>query len=283
MSHTSSLVATLVRPASIDRMTWRAEVSTGRVTRRGSVDAIAIACGRVGTLHRASAADGGCSYVLRGAPETLRRRAADQRLIADLRDTGFDVPTIQRVDAAALWLERLAWADPRDRFGRSAVEHYVCAVLHGVLTHGAVIATGTPHLAANGGIVVEDTFVAARLETDERHAIRALWCALLDLDAVAVADALGACSGLRTPELTQAARRATLSLRADWSAAAVGLSFRHLALATISAGIRSEPLVLLADELLHRLDLAWATGCTVAPLASAANARAWFGGAVAGT
>ena len=47
-----------------------------------------------------------------------------------------------------------------------------------------------------------------------------------------------------------------IALLADWTPVALGLGLHHVAAVAAQTGPRSEPLVLLADELLHRLDLA---------------------------
>jgi hypothetical protein len=62
-----------------------------------------------------------------------------------------------------------------------------------------------------------------------------------------------------------------LALCVDWSATSLGLSLYDIACAAADAGPRSEPLVLLADELLHRLDLAHRHGMAVSAFATPAD------------
>ena len=137
---------------------------------------------------------------------------------------------------------------------------------------GTIIGTGEVHATDDGQVGCVDLVVARLLEVDERADLTALWCSLVLLDPVGVTDAASRLCGTRPAGLPAAADRAVLSLSAEWTPVSLGLSLHHVACATIAAGPRSEPLVLLADELLHRLDLAHQHHAPVEPLASPTRA-----------
>jgi hypothetical protein len=249
--------ATQVRPASIERLRWmRAyDEATARRLRPGDADPITLA--RIGptTVHHARDRDGSPGLVVRGPAHAIAARVEDLRTTSHLRHPGFRAATMRRYTAHELWLEcppTLAAPD------HDAVARYVTGALTVAVAEGCIVGTGDTYARADGAVGTVDVVLARRLELDERRWLTSIWAGLVTLDAPLVADATSRMCSARPPALAAAARRAVLSLGADWSPVSVGLSLHHLAAAAAGAGPRSEPLVLLADELLHRLDLAYA-------------------------
>jgi hypothetical protein len=261
---------TQVRRASIDRMVWAPDAWT-RPTRlrAGEVDRCPVARSRTTTLHLAVDLDGAPAFVLRG-PCTAER-AEDLRFLASLGPAvGAAVPDLRRHTPDELWLDRQPWTTGTAR--PAAVDRYVTASVGAALTDGTIIGTGEVHATDDGQVGGVDLVVARLLEVDERAELTALWCSLVLLDPVGVTDAASRLCGTRTVGLPGAADRAVLSLAAEWTPVSLGLSLHHVACATVAVGPRSEPLVLLADELLHRLDLAHRNHAPVEPLTSPSRA-----------
>ena len=71
-----------------------------------------------------------------------------------------------------------------------------------------------------------------------------------------VTDAAAELCRLRPARLVRTATAAARSLEVRWTAVAFGLAIHGLGRSVLPAGRRADPLVLLGDELLHRLDLA---------------------------
>lgn len=257
-SRRAGVAPTNVRSAKIDRLEW-VEARRGHVPARlarGQVERTPVARGRDSTLHRAVDRGGEPAFVRRAAPHLVEAFAAGHAAVADLDErAGMVVPPLHCVSTDELWIERLPWATDTS-VAHEHIDGYVCALLRVALAEGVVVGTGAPHALADGRIVCEDVFVARRLEADERAVLASVVTGLIVGDAAGVADAVAALCRARPAQLGTSAVRATLSLRAEWSPVSFGLSLHQVACAAVDAGPRSEPLVLLADELLHRLDLA---------------------------
>jgi hypothetical protein len=255
---------TRVRPATIDRLVWnhKTDVAGRRLSRPG-VERAPIATGRHSTMHQAIDTDAAPCFVRRTTPRLAAGYAAAHDLVRALGPgAGFAAPAIRRVDDGEVWLHREAWAVPATP-SPSAVSEYVFGVLGAALWQGTVVATGRPHVLAGGRIVCEDVLVARQLETDERALLAGIITALTHGDPRAVAGRVQELCRTNIPGIVGAAQRSCLSVRAAWSPVSFGLALSHVAAASAPAGVRSEALVLLADELLHRLDLAHEHHCGV--------------------
>jgi hypothetical protein len=268
-----------VRAATVDRLTW-VDAHAGRAPvalAPGGVVPLASARARSSTLHVAVDDDGGPAFVRRSAVGLIEGFAAGHMAVRDLEDrAGVVVPMLRRVAPGELWIDRLQWADPTIGPADRHVDEYVAAALDVALIDGIIVGTGEPHTLADGRIACEDVLVLGRLESDERAMLGAIVAGLVHDDAVGVADATAALCRARPPRLGSSAGRATLSLQAEWTAISFALSLHHVACAVADAGPRSEPLVLLADELLHRLDLAHHHRSTVDSLATRTRAATWL-------
>jgi hypothetical protein len=247
---------TTVRSASIDRLVWcpAAAGVTKVEPRRGQVDRRPAARGRFSTLHRAVDRDGNPAWVRRSAPCLTESYAVAHSAVLDLA-IGATVPALRSIDGDGIWIERVPLVPSGEPLGRG-VDCYVAAAVMTPLRDGVIVGSGEPHVQHDGSIVIEDVLVAARLEPDERRLLRNVVSGLVDADPGAVVAGVAELCRARPPGLAGAARRSTIALRADWSPFALGLALHQTAVAAMRAGPRSEPLVLLADELLHRLDLA---------------------------
>ena len=249
---------TRVVPTSIDRLVWRPGRPTNRPkrVRPGRIEPDPVAVARFSTMHRAADPDGHPRFVRCAAPTLLPGyRAAHERLQNLPDGAGFDVPTVTRVTAQGIWTTREDWADG-GCLSEQAVDRYVVGVLQAALRHGTIIATGQPHILPGGRIVCEDVVIAQQLEDDQLGALAAVIAGLVQDRPAQVADAVRRLCHASVPGVVDAARRSCLSLRVRWSPAAFGLALYIIASSALDAGPRSEPLVLLADEMLHRLDLA---------------------------
>jgi hypothetical protein len=253
-------------------MVWETNAWTRQSRlRAGEVDRCPVARSRTATLHLATDLDGTPAFALRG-PCTADR-AADLRLLDSLGPAiGAVVPHLRRHTPEELWLDRRPWTTGTARPDPAAIERYVTASVRAALAVGTIIGTGDAHATDDGQVGCVDLVVARLLEVDERADLTALWCSLVLLDPVGITDAASRLCGTRPAGLPAAADRAVLSLAAEWTPVSLGLSLHHVACATVAAGPRSEPLVLLADELLHRLDLAHRHHAQVEPLASPSRA-----------
>lgn len=245
---------TQVRPASIDRLEPTTGTPAQPSTGPGTVDPVPVARSRSATLHLAVDLDGTAAWVVRGTPEALAARVDDLRFLAETHDLGVAIPAVRRHAAGELWLDR--WPSVARPPDPSSAGRYVAAAMRVALRDGTIVGTGEPHVLTDGQIGSVDLVVVRQLEPDERTGLASLWCQLVLLDAVGLTDAAARLCGSRPVGLAAAAERAVVSLAAEWTPVSLGLSFHHVARATIPAGPRAEPLVLLADELLHRLDLA---------------------------
>ena len=263
---------TRVQAASIDRLE-RTPDAPHRAARLqpGDVDPLPTARSRTATLHIAVDTAGREALVLRGTAAVIAARADDLRYLGCLRDPGLAIPAVRAHVDGELWLGR--WPTTSQPPAPDVVGRYVAAAVQVALHDGTVIGTGEPCLLADGHIGSVDVTVARQLEFDERVGLGSLWCSLVLLDAVGAADAAARLCGSRPTGLPAAAERAVVSLAAEWTPASLGLSLHHVACATVAAGPRSEPLVLLADELLHRLDLAHHLHSAVDQLASPTRAQ----------
>jgi hypothetical protein len=253
----AGVIAAKVIAARYDRLRWLDDV-TVKWLPPNTVQRRATAVGDRSTMHRAVTADGAAAWVreVRGgdAFASAAAHADAARLVAH---HGIVIPAVCAVSNQCVWLDRWAWS-PTSTPAASTVDWFVESAVQVALQHGVVVALGEPHLRGDGGIVVEDAGVAAVLEPAERILVARICRRLVDLDAVGVADAVAELCGERVPGLSLAAQRATLSLAVDWTTAGFGLSLHHVAAFATPAGRRAMPLRLLADELLHRLDLAHA-------------------------
>lgn len=153
-------------------------------------------------------------------------------------------------------MDRLAWAEPGRRPDDVAVDDYVTGVVRGVVEAGVLVGTGHVHVGTSGRLVCDDVVVAARLELDQAALVRSILIALAVGDPVDVADAVAELCRCRPPRLASTAVAVARSLAARWTSLAFGLAVHGLGRAVVTGGLRSEPLVLLGDELLHRLDAA---------------------------
>lgn len=273
----AGVTPTAVRPATIERLEWtdiasrpaRAAVAPGEVERAP------VARGRDSTLHRALDRDGEPAFVRRAAPALVEAFATGHAAVADLEPVaGLVVPALRDLTPGELWIERRGWAPAGQAVADEPVDAYVSALLRVALRDGLIVGTGETHLLPDGRLVCEDVLVARRLEPDERAVLTSVLAALVGGDPTGLADAVAELCRARPPRLPGAAVRATLSLRAEWTPVSFGLSLHHVACAAADAGPRSEPLVLLADELLHRLDLAHHHQARIASLATRPRAAA---------
>jgi hypothetical protein len=268
------VVPTAVRPASIARLAWSAATADGtEEPRPGRIDPCPVARWESTTLHVATALDGAPAFVLRGPSRALAARHQELVTVGSIDGTGVVAPSPLQALGRELWLDRRAWLAPRSRPDTSAVTAYVAGAVRTALVTGTIVGTGRPDALADGRIGSVDVVVARQLECDERHTLGALWLGLVLLDPVMLADAATAMCRACPPNLPAAAQRSVVSLGAEWTAVSLGLSLHHVACAMAGVGPRAEPLVLLADELLHRLDLAHEHRVPVEPLSGPTQAR----------
>lgn len=244
--------------ASVDRLQWTKSPASGkaRAMKPGTVDPDPVAVARHSTMLRAVDPDGGPRFVRLAAPALAAGyRGVHEQLHSLAEGAGFVVPAVTRVATGQVWLTRYAW-DPGGHPSYEAIDRYVAGVLETVMRTGMIVATGQPHVLPGGEIVCEDVVIAQQMEHDQRAVLAAVIAGLIRNRPAAVADAVrNLCQG-SVAGVVDAARRNCLSLRVQWSPTAFGLSLSMIASAAVAAGPRSDPLVLLADEMLHRLDLA---------------------------
>lgn len=264
---------TVVQRASIDRLEWVGleTLASREPPSPGCVERLPVARGRQSALHRATYDDGDPALVRRAPANTIEAYGASHAAVADLEDrSGLFVPALRSVTHDELWFDRPAWhltgrplADP--------VDAYVRALLVEACAGGTVVATGEPHVVDEGRLACEDVLVVARLEPDERACIGATIGALIDGDMRGIADAITTLCRDHAPGLAGVIQRSVIALTAEWTPTSFGLSLHQISCAASAVGPRSEPLVLLADELLHRLDLAFTHHELVPCLASPAR------------
>jgi hypothetical protein len=174
------------------------------------------------------------------------------RLYAPL--AGVRVPGTLGVADGNLWLDRVRWvpgAIPRP----DVVDRFVEAAITTPLIDGTVVAFGTPHVEADGYLVVEDCGIVARLEPDEIALLAAALRSFANIDPEGAALAIHGLTGAPVPPLLDTARRACSALLVDWTPCGIGLSLHLMACRADMAGARLGALSLLAGELLRRLDL----------------------------
>jgi hypothetical protein len=263
--------ATTVGRATVDRLEWDHAVARSRACLPpGRVEVRPCARGRLSSIHLGTDIDGTACFVRRSKPRLLGEYAASHARVAVLvAQQSPLVPPLRHVDADGVWIQRSPWSQRAPR--PLELDTYVASLVAVALATGVIVATGEPHVTELGAIVCEDVLVANTMEVADRHLIAGLLQGLAAHDAASVTDTVAELCRARLPRVAAAARRSTLALRVDWSPASLGLSLYDLACASAEAGPRSEPLVLLADELLHRLDLAHRHGAAVSALATPAD------------
>jgi hypothetical protein len=259
-----------VRAATIDRLEWEGDPARIVVFDAGRVDPAPIATARMSTLHAAADAAGFPCLVRRCTPMLAAEFARGHRVGAQHLD-GVAAPNLLGLDGTDVWFDRLAWAPAGQPPLPADVDSYVTGVLGQVFEAGVLVGTGAVHVSRWGGLICEDVVVAVIFEVDQRALLGSIVLGLAAADPVAVADAAAALCGHRPPRLALAAASVVLSLQARWSAVAFGLAIHGLGRAVLAAGVASEPLVLLGDELLHRLDLAHEHRLPVPGLATPAS------------
>jgi hypothetical protein len=273
----ASLDRPLLRTAhgrvEVDRLRWephqRPHIAPGHVARRPA------AVAATSRLHAATTRSGAPAWVriveANGAAAEIF--ASDHRCAAGYgRAAGLRVPGVLGVERGRVWLDRIDWprlSEPRP----AAVEAFVASALATALHDGAVVALGPPHVDEHGYLVIEDCGILARFEADQRALLAALLHGLAEVDPDLVSTATGRLTGVPARSLLPVARRACAALTVDWTPVAFGLSVHQLGRWSEQLGSRTAAFTLLGDELLHRLDLAHAHRCDVAPLASPESVR----------
>jgi hypothetical protein len=269
--HGESLRAVLrptdVRRASIRRFSWVSDGAHPPCLSHGEFHPAP--AGRLGgvTVHRAVTTGGSAAWLYRGPSEEIEHFLARQRSARRLAGViGAGLPGVLDVDDRGVWIERhersvLGWPA-----AMRAIDAYVAAAISTPILDGAVVATGRPGLVPGGEVLVEDASVLRRLEFDERVLIRDIVSGLLEGEVRTVVHAVDDLCGVRPSDLTDVASRCVLSLRGARTSLGLGLGLHLLAVVAAGGGPRSEPLVLIADELLHRLDFAHAFRCDVPSL-----------------
>lgn len=251
----AGVIATHVRRAEVDRLVWGPREREGTVDLpRGRLHVRPAARGRFSVLHRATDGDGSPAWVRVSAPRLTGAYAAGHAMVLDLA-IGAVVPTLRRVECDGVWIECLPWSVGGEPTA-GAVGAYVVAALRTPLHDGVIVSSGEPHILHDGSIVVEDVLVTACPEADERRLLTDIVLGLAGTEPGVVVEAVARLCLARPPGLADAVRRCAVALLADWTPVALGLGLHHVAAVAAQTGPRSEPLVLLADELLHRLDLA---------------------------
>lgn len=266
-SGSAGITSTAVQAATIDRLEWNGDAARVVVPDAARVDPAPIATARLSTLHAATDAAGFPCLVRRCSPMLVAEFARGHRIGTHHLD-GAAVPNLLGVDGTGVWFDRVAWAPVVQPPRQADVDSYVTGVLGQVFAAGVLVGTGAVHVHRSGGLICEDVVVAGIFELDQRALLRAIVLGLVAADPVAVADAAAALCGHRAPRLAWAATSAVRSLQVGWTAVAFGLAIYGLGRAVLAAGAASEPLVLLGDELLHRLDLAHEHRLPVPGLAS---------------
>ncbi|HVX17500.1 MAG TPA: hypothetical protein VHA73_05650 [Acidimicrobiales bacterium] len=166
------------------------------------------------------------------------------------------VPAVRSIGSEELWLERPDWSDPPQPTD-AATDAYIAALFVELCRSGTIIATGQPHTTTGGHISCEDLCVVARLEADERAALVHAVAGVINSDAQAVYDGVTAVCRDHPADLARQIGRSLTAAHAIWTPLGLALALHGLSCAASRSGPRSEPLVFLADELLHRLDLAF--------------------------
>lgn len=254
-------------PMAVDRLDWTGDPAAQENPNQSQVNPRPLAVGERSSLHKATDRHGFPCLVRRSLGPPAETFAADQRLGATFLDA-VDIPEILRIDRDDVWMDSPAWSSGRVRPAAESVDGYVTGALRHLLEGGMLIGTGTVHVGPSGRLVCPDVVVASSVERDQRSLLCAIVAGLATLDAHLVADSLADLCGTRTPLAVSRAVACVRSLEVRWNAVAFGLALHGLSRAVINAGARGEPLVLLGEELLHRLDLSHAHGVTAVGLAT---------------
>lgn len=251
----AGIVPTGVRAAEVERLSWTNDPGRVGPPAPGVVDSTPVATSRSTTMHLATDPAGFPCLVRRCTRTSAHAFAAGHRLGSAHLD-GVSVPDLVALDHTDLWMDRWPWESGCCVDG-GLIDRYITSLLRSTLGAGVLVGTGMVH-RSTGGFVCEDVVVACQLEPDERELLRSIVLALAFLDPAPVADAAAELCRLRPARLMRTAWAVTRSLEARWTAVAFGLAVHGLGRSVLTAGRRAEPLVLLGDELLHRLDLAHA-------------------------
>ena len=252
---TAGVVPATVNGAKVDRLEWTEQPRRVRRSAPGRVRRTPVARGTRSTLHRALDPAGFPCLVRRTRRQDTLAFAEGHRIAANLL-TGVEVPALVAVERGHVWMDEPRWAPVGTRANPGAVDDHVTDALRNVVQDGTIIGTGTVHVAESDGLVCEDVVVAYRLDVDERALFRALVVGLASLDPIVVADTVADLCHHRPTGLAQVTTNAIRSLEARWTPVAVGLAVHGLGRVALRSGTNCDPLVLLGDELLHRLDLA---------------------------
>ena len=255
VSSPTGVIPSKVRAAQVERLSWTADLRHVTPPVSGEIAAAAVATSPQTTMHVATDPAGFPCLVRRCAKGAASAFAAEHRLGAAHLD-GVSVPEVVAVAGTDVWMDRWPWEPSQGWADDGAVDAYVTSVLGQLFGSGVLVGTGAVHRSTSGRFVCEDVVVACQLESDQRQLLGSIVLALAAVDPVGVTDAAAELCRLRPARLARTATTAARSLEARWTAVAFGLAIHGIGRSVLSAGRRAEPLVLLGDELLHRLDLA---------------------------
>ena len=190
-------------------------------------------------------------------------RPAD--ILADIQETrcrldelGVAVPAVAEVDDNMLRMERLRWARRSSSPSEAAVRRFVDATLVDALHGGRIIRLGAAHLDRQDRLLIEDVVGIERLEGSDQRTLIDVISALAHRDAPALDALLQAYgSGTNASAMSTVACRIVGGLDADWNSTGFVLALRSVASVLIDQSAPgSSTLWSVADELLHRLDVA---------------------------
>lgn len=252
----TGVVPTVVRAASISRFEMPDTPSRDKRLRSGQVSSAPLASSSGMEVHLARDLDGTPAFVIRGREASIDRRLLDLGFVSTIAGTGvFSIPLLGR-RSDGLWLDRSGWVRAASLPDEWTVTEHIFGVIRAALADGAIVATGASRVVASGRIESVEVFIASHLEPDQRSALASILRGLLALDPIAVVDGTSRLCRVSSSKVLRISTLAVAGLSAQYSAFSLGMSLHQIACAAAPTGPAAEPLVLLADEMLHRLDLA---------------------------
>jgi hypothetical protein len=215
-----------------------------------------VAVGVDASLHLAVGRDGSHAWVRRTRdPAAARASATDHRWAREIASSDdVVVPPVLDVVVEDVWIARPSWAEvPQPAPG--LVDRYVEGSVTSALARATILALGEPHVATDGALIVEDAGIAARLERDECDLLSRVLLGIAHGAADEVMASVAGLGGPPPPALARAVGTGLASLAVEWSPVAFGLTLLQIGRATaLMPGCA--PLLLLASDVLQRLDLA---------------------------
>jgi hypothetical protein len=174
-------------------------------------------------------------------------------------------PIVEAATADTVCLDRMRWAAPGLKPAHDIVRGFVESSLLDALASGRCVITGEAHVLEDERLVVEDIGGIYRLETVDRAVLFETIEALVAGSTTRLEAAVAEITGRLDDHRRWVAKRCAAGLAAGWSPLGFTLALRDIARTLlVSRSTFAIAFAVVADELVHRADLAHRHDCRLA-------------------